>query len=211
MDAAEDPRRARHSSAPSKGDRQRERIIEVTIDLLATTSIADLSVARIADGAGIARSGLYFYFDSKYAVLAAALDDVWAEFDEARTTPVVLDSLIPVASIGQILRRAAQVWKAHGPLLRACEQARNQDPRLGEMWRDFTERTTIPVTAMLDQQRDAGRVRPVSPDLPKLVEVLVGMTIGALLSEIEAGDDDSLDAAVDPISAVWVAALTSGA
>ncbi|MBA8804890.1 AcrR family transcriptional regulator [Nocardioides ginsengisegetis] len=210
MDSAEEPRRGRHSSAPSKGDRQRERIIEVTLDLLTTTSIADLSVARIADGAGIARSGLYFYFDSKYAVLAAALDDVWAEFDEARTTPVVLDSPLPVGSIGQILRRAAQVWKAHGPLLSACEQARNQDPRLGVMWRAFIERTTIPVTAMLVQQRDAGRLKPVSSNLPKLVEVLVRMTVGALLSEIETGDDDSLDAAVDPLSAVWVAALTSG-
>lgn len=211
MDAAEEPRRGRHNSAPSKGGRQRERIIEVTLGLLATTSIADLSVARIADGAGIARSGLYFYFDSKYAVLAAALDDVWAEFDEARTTPVVLDSLHPVASIGQILRRAARVWKAHGPLLSACEQARNQDLRLGEMWRAFIERTTIPVTAMLVQQRDAGRIDPVSSNLTKLVQVLVGMTVNALLSEIETGDDESLDAVVDPISAVWIAALTSGA
>ena len=36
---------------------------------------ADLSVSTISERAGVARSGFYFYFDSKYAVLALILAD----------------------------------------------------------------------------------------------------------------------------------------
>ena len=39
-------------------------------DLLQERSFADLSVSTISERAGVARSGFYFYFDSKYAVLA---------------------------------------------------------------------------------------------------------------------------------------------
>ncbi len=54
----------------SRGDRQREAIVGAVRDLLEEQSFADLSVSTISERAGVARSGFYFYFDSKYAVLA---------------------------------------------------------------------------------------------------------------------------------------------
>jgi AcrR family transcriptional regulator len=49
----------------SRGDRQREAIIVAVRELLQTCSIADLAVSAISERAGVARSGFYFYFDSK--------------------------------------------------------------------------------------------------------------------------------------------------
>src|SRR5258708_27448240 len=53
----------------SRGDRQRDAIVSAVRELLQERSFADLSVSTISERAGVARSGFYFYFDSKYAVL----------------------------------------------------------------------------------------------------------------------------------------------
>ena len=58
------------SSRRSRGDRQRDAIVAAVRELLQERSFADLSVSTISERAGVARSGFYFYFDSKYAVLA---------------------------------------------------------------------------------------------------------------------------------------------
>src|SRR5436853_193750 len=60
----------------SRGDRQREAIVTAVRELLQERSFADLSVSTISERAGVARSGFYFYFDSKYAVLAVILADL---------------------------------------------------------------------------------------------------------------------------------------
>ncbi|MFE3105607.1 TetR/AcrR family transcriptional regulator, partial [Nocardia tengchongensis] len=62
---------------PSRGDQQRALIIDAVTDLLRTVSITDMSVLRIAKHAGVSRPAFYFYFESKYSVVAAALEEVW--------------------------------------------------------------------------------------------------------------------------------------
>src|SRR6476469_5672289 len=59
----------------SRVDRQREAIVAAVRNLLEEQSFADLSVSTISERAGVARSGFYFYFDSKYAVLAVIVSD----------------------------------------------------------------------------------------------------------------------------------------
>ena len=51
-------------------------------ELLTEKPFAELSVSTISDRAGVARSGFYFYFDSKYAVLAQILTEVAEELEE---------------------------------------------------------------------------------------------------------------------------------
>jgi AcrR family transcriptional regulator len=74
------------SAAPeirrSRGDRQRDAIVTAVRELLQERSFADLSVSTISERAGIARSGFYFYFDSKYAVLAVILADAGELLDQ---------------------------------------------------------------------------------------------------------------------------------
>lgn len=64
----------------SRGDRQRDAIVVAVRELLQERSFADLSVSTISERAGgVARSGFYFYFDSKYAVLAVIVADAMAQ------------------------------------------------------------------------------------------------------------------------------------
>ncbi|MCX6479328.1 MAG: TetR/AcrR family transcriptional regulator, partial [Mycobacterium sp.] len=65
-----------------RGDRQRHAIVTAVRELLQEKPFAELSVSSISDRAGVARSGFYFYFDSKYAVLAYILGEVASELEE---------------------------------------------------------------------------------------------------------------------------------
>lgn len=51
-------------------------------ELLEEKPFTELSVSTISDRAGVARSGFYFYFDSKYAVLAQILAEATHELEE---------------------------------------------------------------------------------------------------------------------------------
>ncbi len=74
QDSVEAPRR--------RGDRQRHAIVQAVRELLEEKPFAELSVSTISDRAGVARSGFYFYFDSKYAVLAHIIGEADQELEE---------------------------------------------------------------------------------------------------------------------------------
>ena len=66
----------------SRGDQQRHAIVAAVRELLEERSFAELSVSTISERAGVARSGFYFYFDSKYAVLAEIVAEASEELEE---------------------------------------------------------------------------------------------------------------------------------
>ena len=122
----------------SRGDRQRDAIVAAVRELLHERSFADLSVSTISERAGVARSGFYFYFDSKYAVLAVILADA----------SELLDSLThhfaprepgetPAAFAKRMVGSAAAVYANDDPVLKACAVARNTDAQIREMMDDF--------------------------------------------------------------------------
>ena len=122
----------------SRGDRQRDAIVAAVRELLHERSFADLSVSTISERAGVARSGFYFYFDSKYAVLAVILADA----------SELLDSLThhfaprepgetPAAFAKRMVGSAAAVYANDDPVLTACAVARNTDAQIREMMDDF--------------------------------------------------------------------------
>ncbi len=122
----------------SRGDRQRDAIVAAVRELLHERSFADLSVSTISERAGVARSGFYFYFDSKYAVLAVILADA----------SELLDSLThhfaprepgetPFEFAKRMVGSAAAVYANDDPVLTACAVARNTDAQIREMMDDF--------------------------------------------------------------------------
>src|SRR5262249_49910493 len=122
---------APQDSRRSRGDRQRDAIVAAVRELLQERSFADLSVSTLRERAGGARSGFYFYFDSKYAVLALILAD----------DSELLDSLThhfaprepgetPAAFAKRMVGSAATVYANDDPVLKACEVARNTDAQI---------------------------------------------------------------------------------
>jgi AcrR family transcriptional regulator len=193
----------------SRGDRQREAIVAAVRELLQERSFADLSVSTISERAGVARSGFYFYFDSKYAVLAVIL----AEASE------LLDRLThgfaprepgetPEAFAKRMVGSAAAVYANDDPVLTACAVARNTDAQIREMMDDFYDAVIDKLITLVEQDTGA---RPICKDLPALVRMMAATTTMTLTHDstfIGRGEDPAR--AIDSLERLWVAALWGG-
>src|SRR5512135_2331439 len=104
----------------SRGDRQREAIVAAVRELLQEQAFADLSVSAISERAGIARSGFYFYFDSKYDVLAAILAEATHELEELTHyfAPRGADET-PAAFAERMVGSAVAVFAHNDPIMTA--------------------------------------------------------------------------------------------
>ena len=190
----------------SRGDRQREAIVTAVRELLQERSFADLSVSTISERAGIARSGFYFYFDSKYAVLAVILADASQLLDQlthhfAPREP----GETPAAFAKRMVGSAAAVYANDDPVLSACAVARNTDAQIGEMMDDFYDSVIDKLIALLQQDPDA---RPISDDVPALVRTMAAMTTMTLTHDstfIGRGQDPAR--AVDIVERLWLTAF----
>jgi AcrR family transcriptional regulator len=201
------------SAAPdvrrSRGDRQREAILMAVRELLEVEPFSDLSVSMISERAGVARSGFYFYFDSKYAVLAVIVSDAMAELDKlthdfAPREPGETPSDFAKRMVGS----AAIVFASNNPVMRACTLAQNSDAQLREIMNDFEDGVIDKIVSLVRQDTGA---RPISDDLPALVRILTSVTAMTLSCDsafVGRGEDPAR--AVDVVERLWLNALWGG-
>jgi AcrR family transcriptional regulator len=190
----------------TRGDRQREAIVTAVRELLQERTFADLSVSTISERAGVARSGFYFYFDSKYAVLAVILADA----------SELLDSLThhfaprepgetPAAFAKRMVGSAVVVYANDDPVMKACAAARNTDAQIREMMDDFYDGIIDKLITLLEQDADA---RPISDDMPALVRTLAAVTSFTLMQDsafIGRGEDPAR--AIEIVERLWLSAF----
>ncbi|MCW2628712.1 TetR/AcrR family transcriptional regulator [Mycobacterium sp.] len=193
----------------SRGDRQRDAIVSAVRELLKERSFADLSVSTISERAGVARSGFYFYFDSKYAVLAVILADAGELLDKlthdfAPREPGEALKAFAKRMVGS----AAAVYANNDPVMSACAVARNTDAQIREMMDDFADGIIDKIVTLVEQDTDA---RPISKDLPALVRTLAATTTMTLTHDssfIGRGEDPAR--AVEIVERLWLNALWGG-
>jgi AcrR family transcriptional regulator len=193
----------------SRGDRQREAIVNAVRELLLERSFADLSVSTISERAGVARSGFYFYFDSKYAVLAVILADAMEELDKLTHDFAPRE---PGESLAAFAKRmvgsAATVYSSNDPVLRACTLAQNTDAQIREMMNGFQDTVIAKIVGLVQQDPTA---RPISNDLFALVRLLTAATSMTLSHDsgfVGRGEDP--DRAVDALERLWLSGLWGG-
>jgi AcrR family transcriptional regulator len=201
------------SAAPeirrSRGDRQRDAIVTAVRELLQERHFADLSVSTISERAGVARSGFYFYFDSKYAVLAMIVADASEELDKlthdfAPREPGETPSDFAKRMVGS----AAAVYATNDPIMHACAVARNTDAQIREMMDDFADGIIDKIVGLVEQDADA---RPISDDLPALVRTLAATTTMTLTHDsafIGRGQDPAR--AIEMVERLWLYGLWGG-
>jgi AcrR family transcriptional regulator len=190
----------------SRGDRQREAIVTAVRELLQERPFAELSVSTISERAGVARSGFYFYFDSKYAVLAVILADAGDLLDElthhfAPREP----GETPEAFAKRMVGSAAAVYANDDPVLSACSVARNTDAQISEMMDDFYDGIIDKLITLLEQDADA---RPISDDVPALVRTLAAVTSFTLTQDSAfVGRGENPARAIEIVERLWLSAF----
>ncbi|MCM4076540.1 MULTISPECIES: TetR/AcrR family transcriptional regulator [Paractinoplanes] len=110
---------------PTKGDQRERALLAAARLVFREKPISQVTIDELAGAAGIARSGFYFYFESKQALLAALVDQVIGENDLEMAEWLASDGLDRKAlRLG--LSRALVRWKIDGRWLR--EAFINPDP-----------------------------------------------------------------------------------
>jgi AcrR family transcriptional regulator len=193
----------------SRGDRQREAIVTAVRELLEEQSFADLSVSTISERAGVARSGFYFYFDSKYAVLAVIVSDAMEQLAALTHNYAPRDGgETPAAFAKRMVGSAATVFATNDPIMSACTVAQNTDAQIRELMNDYEDAVIGQIVGLVEQ--DAG-ARPISDDLPALVRTLVATTAMTLSHDsafVGRGTDPAR--ALDVVERLWLNALWGG-
>jgi len=196
----------------SRGDRQREAIVNAVRELLEGRSFEELSVSAISERAGITRSGFYFYFESKYDVLALIFDEVTHELEELTHyfAPRGTDET-PAAFARRMVGSAVAVYAHNDPIVTACNNARNTDTKIREILDRQLDTVIDQIVKIVENELAAGTARPISEDIPALVRTL-GVTTAMMLS----GDtsylepDRDLQRGVRVLEQLWLAGLWGG-
>lgn len=195
-----------------RGDRHRLAIMQAVRDLLQDRPFAELSVSTISNRAGVARSGFYFYFDSKYSVLAQILADAAQELEELTQ---YFAPRQPGESPEQFAKRmvgsAAAVYGNNDPVMMACNAARHSDIEIRDILERQFEAVLSQIVGIVEAEIRAGTASPISDDIPTLVRALAGATALTLGGDpILAGLDSDLDRRVRVLEQLWLCALWGG-
>ena len=160
-----------------RGDKHRQAIVQAVRELLQEKPFAELSVSTISLRAGVARSGFYFYFDSKYAVLAQILAEAVEDLEEltqyfAPRQP----GESPEQFAKRMVRSAAAVYAHNDPVMTACNAARHTDIEIREILEQQFEVVLGQIVDVVDAEMKAGTANPITDDIPALVRSLAGTT-----------------------------------
>ncbi len=192
-----------------RGDRQRHAIVQAVRELLTEKPFAELSVSTISDRAGVARSGFYFYFDSKYAVLAHILGEVADELEDLTGdfAPRGRDEA-PAVFAKRMIGSAAAVYAHNDPVMSACNIARSTDAEIREILDRYNDLVIDQIVPLVEAEIRNGTADPVTDDVRGLVRVLVGATAMTLSGEsMFTGADRDLGRAVAVLEKLWLHAL----
>jgi AcrR family transcriptional regulator len=201
------------ATAPRRrGDRQRQAIVQAVRELLEEKPFAQLSVSTISDRAGVARSGFYFYFDSKYAVLAQILAEATQELEELTHyfAPRGPDES-PAAFAKRMVGSAAAVYAHNDPVMSACNAARSTDAEIREILDQQVDGVIEQIIGIVGDELRAGTAHPISDDIPALVRTLAATTAQTLTGDtVFLGADGDVQRGVRVLEALWRNALWGG-
>ena len=178
--------------APTKGDQREQALIDAARVVFREKSISQVTIDELAGAAGIARSGFYFYFESKQALLAVLVDQRLAEAD--------LEMAEWTATEGpdrDALRRGLAAglarWKIDGRWLREAFITPDPGPEVMHVRDRLVDEGCSLFSKRITRDARAGRTVGGPPDLvAKMAVHLRSITFADVYANPGAYDDDEL-------------------
>jgi len=136
-------------TAETKGDLRERAILDTCEALLATKGYDAMTIADIAQGAGITRGALYFYFGSKpevvTALVARTVEHLW---ERSRATADVAE---PREAVASAMHRTVDLWNDHGLVMRTAIDLSLTVPEIGALWNRTADLFITAITAVLER------------------------------------------------------------
>lgn len=125
-------RRAARNRPARRGD-ERELALLSTAERLLNEGVFELTpLAEIAKLSGVSRSGFYFYFASKDALLSALIVRTLDRLGDALPAVQFARDSDPVKALGSALHGAADLWHEHRAVLMAATESGGGKPDVFE-------------------------------------------------------------------------------
>jgi len=189
-----------------RDSRLRREVCEATLGLVAESPFTEVTVDRISDAAGLARSTFYLHFRDKFDVLRAMTEEVvqglYGEAERWWHGDGSPEELVRAALEGVV-----DLYAANSALLGAVTEVTTYDRSFREFWRGLVYRFVAATADHLRREQAAGRSRPVDPD--RTADVLVWMTERSLLVHLPPRGSWSQSQMVETLTAVWMATVYS--
>lgn len=116
-----------------RGEQRRVRLLQALEQQLQLHAFADVSIADVADAAGLGRSAFYFYFSSKHDAVTQLLGDVFEE-EIAGVGEILYGAGEPLENIDDGLHFIVEAWRGRRTLLLAMFDARDGDAEARLIW-----------------------------------------------------------------------------
>ena len=105
-----------------KKQQTRQKLIEATTEVIASEGLSGVTMAKVAEQAGLSRGIGNFHFQSKEQLLLETLRAIYQEFDKGWRNIVVDDTLLPAEKLKAVIdatlrppiasKRKLAVWLA---------------------------------------------------------------------------------------------------
>ncbi|MER7279069.1 TetR/AcrR family transcriptional regulator [Dactylosporangium sp. NPDC000244] len=178
--------------APTKGDQREQALVDAARDVFRDKPISQVTIDDLAGAAGIARSGFYFYFESKQALLAALVDQRLAEADLEMAEWLASDGL-DRGALRRGLAGGLARWKIDGRWLREAFITPDPGPEVRHVRDRLLDEGCTLFSKRIERDARAGRTVVGPPDLlAKMAMHLRSMTFADAYADPGAYDEDEL-------------------
>jgi AcrR family transcriptional regulator len=161
-----------------------------------------ISIAGVADAAGLGRSAFYFYFSSKHDAVTQLLGDVF-DNEITRVGAILRRPGDPEVNIGDALAYIVDSWRDRATLLTAMLDARDGDADARTIWEHWIDRYEDFAADYIAQTTATN-----TADSRALAHVLIAMNERALERHVRSGADRAAaDELHEALVRVWQATL----
>ena len=178
--------------APTKGDQREQALIDAARAVFRDKSISQVTIDELAGAAGIARSGFYFYFESKQALLATLVDQRLAEADLEMAEWLASDG-VDRAALRRGLAAGLARWKVDGRWLREAFITPDPGPEVRHVRDRLVDQGCMMFGRRIERDARAGRTVAGPPDLiAKMAVHLRSVTFADVYANPGAYDEEEL-------------------
>lgn len=175
----------------TKGDRRRERILEVVAELIRTEPFDQISIAEITRRAEVTRPAFYFYFPTKGAAVAALMEGLFPEFMEAASVWYEHRAADQVEGLREGMESTVTLWRKHPGVLLGMLQASAADPEARVLWDRWVEAFTARALPTITSDLGPRRLRQ-GADPARLATFLVDATFAAMQRDVRSLVEDGV-------------------
>jgi len=203
------------TSDPQADGTIRDRLIDVTMEMLASNGEQALRVVEVADAAGVSMGTIYTHFENRRALVAAVRLEQYRRWmlDSLRQIREALDGLDgpsgAVGTLGQlVIRPDDPVYRSHRELRIDAIAASHHEPELAEEMRQLQREMNSLAQDLVRRAQSLGIIDP-GVDPAAMALLLQAVPMGLVIADLDPDSAPSGDAWVELLVRVGGALMGS--